>query len=103
MLMARRTVWAKSEARVTPRARRDSVEKTIDAPTRKRKVGKTRSVGVNPFHSACFEAGPMYTLEQRSRCERVLSARINASEDTWMYGKAVKSRHCPATVCAFAA
>jgi hypothetical protein len=45
----------------------------------------------------------MYTLEQRSHCERVLSARINASEDTWMYGKAVKSRHCPATVCAFAA
>jgi hypothetical protein len=45
----------------------------------------------------------MYTLGQHSHRERVLSDRINPSEDTWMYGKAVKSRHCPATVCAFAA
>jgi hypothetical protein len=35
-------------------ARRACVEKTVEMPTRKRKVGKTRSVGVKPFQSACF-------------------------------------------------
>jgi len=44
-MMARRTVWAKSEARLTPCASRDSVEKTMDAPTRKRKVGKDQVGG----------------------------------------------------------
>ena len=33
-----------------------AVEKTVEMPTRKRKVGKTRSVGVKPFQSVCFMA-----------------------------------------------
>jgi len=35
-----------------PRARRDSSEKMMEAPTRKRKLGKTKSVRVKPFQGA---------------------------------------------------
>ena len=50
----RRRTWTKSDCLVAPCASRDAVEKTVEMPTRKRKVGKTRSVGVKPFHAACF-------------------------------------------------
>ena len=46
-------------ARVAAVCNRASVENTIDTPTTKRNVGKTRSVAVNPFHEAwriCFHA-----------------------------------------------
>ena len=33
-------------------AMRDVMEKMVDAPTMKRKLGKTKSVRVKPFHSA---------------------------------------------------
>ncbi len=55
-MMARRKVWKSSEGLVSPLARRAWVEKTVEMPTRKRKVGKTRSVGVKPFQSVCFMA-----------------------------------------------
>ena len=46
-------------------------------------------------------------LRQYRKCSITASAcclpRNNHSEDTWDDGKAVKCRHCPATVCAFAA
>ncbi len=38
-------VWKRSEDLLSPLARRACVEKTVEMPTRKRKVGKTRSVG----------------------------------------------------------
>src|ERR1700679_2696664 len=59
---ARWTVCQASFARVAPRARRASNAKTTETPTTKTKVGKTRSVGVRPFHVAWFikrhEPGP---------------------------------------------
>ena len=39
-------------AAVAPLARRESREKMMEAPTRKRKLGKTRSVRVKPFQGA---------------------------------------------------
>ncbi len=58
--VARKTLTAKSTAarqrmcsakvrRDWPRASRDCSERMMDAPTRKRKLGKTKSVRVKPF------------------------------------------------------
>ncbi len=55
-MTARRKVWRRRDFRVAPLARRASVEKTVEMPTTKRKVGKTRSVGVKPFQAVCFMA-----------------------------------------------
>src|ERR1700735_4054796 len=49
----RRRIWGIWESGVAPRLKRDSSEMTVVTPTRKRKVGKTRSVGVQPFHAEC--------------------------------------------------
>ena len=55
-MTVRRTVCRKIDCLDAPCARRAGVEKTVETPTRNRKVGKTRSVGVKPFHAACFIA-----------------------------------------------
>src|ERR1700679_3396615 len=45
----RRMTWPERVLRQLPLRALASSEKTMDAPTRKRKVGKTRSVRVQPF------------------------------------------------------
>src|ERR1700686_2880957 len=51
-----------SLCRDSPRCNRDCREKAMATPTINKKKGKTRSVGVQPFHSECFngqyEDGP---------------------------------------------
>ena len=49
MTMARLTIFHGSP--IVPR------ESVIDTPTMKRKKGKIRSVGVQPFHLACRSGG----------------------------------------------
>src|ERR1035437_470510 len=51
-MQARFAVCHANWALVAPLARRASYANTMDAPTTNRKVGNTRSVAVNPFHSA---------------------------------------------------
>src|SRR5579862_3877057 len=47
----RRTMCGICEPGVAPRLRRDSSDSTVVTPTTNRNVGKTRSVGVQPFQS----------------------------------------------------
>ena len=52
-MMARLTICRKSCRLGTPRESRDEVEMTVVIPMIKRNVGKTMSVGVQPFHREC--------------------------------------------------
>ncbi len=53
----RRTTWMTSDRREMPRAMREANDSVMETPTMKRKKGKIRSVGVQPFHSACSSGG----------------------------------------------
>jgi len=63
------------DSRDTPRSSRLLKERTIDAPTMKRKLGKTRSVSVHPFHaewrSCAYETRPSPAL-----LTRIMSATV---------------------------
>src|SRR3981081_64235 len=52
MREARRRMWRARVFFESPRARRDCREKMMDAPTRKRKLGKTKSGRGKPFQGA---------------------------------------------------
>src|SRR5271165_3031127 len=54
IIALRRKVRSTSVRFDSPRCRRDRNDKLSDTPTIKRKNGKIRSVGVQPFQSECF-------------------------------------------------
>src|SRR5262245_16051451 len=57
---ARRSARAARTDRDSPASPRRPIAKAIDTPTMNRKNGKTRSVGVQPCHSACWSGGYTY-------------------------------------------
>src|SRR5450755_448727 len=54
IIALRRRVWSSRVRFDSPRCRRDRNDRLRDTPTIKRKNGKIRSVGVQPFQSECF-------------------------------------------------
>jgi hypothetical protein len=53
-MMDLRRTWRNSDCFVAPLDSLEAVENTVEMPTRKMKVGNTRSVGVQPFQAECF-------------------------------------------------
>src|ERR1700682_3108476 len=57
MINPRRRICLTIAESLSPRARRADSERYVVMPTMNRKNGKMRSVGVQPFHSACSSGG----------------------------------------------
>src|SRR3954470_11371856 len=57
MIAPRRRTCLTTADSASPRARRADKERCVVIHTMKRKNGKIRSVGVQPFHSACSSGG----------------------------------------------
>ena len=55
MMALRRRTCRMSDEGEAPRLSLEAKENTSETPTMKTKKGKIKSVGVQPFHSACFK------------------------------------------------
>src|SRR6202789_3864623 len=71
----RRITWPERVLRQLPFAARASSEKMMEAPTRKRKVGKTRSVRVQPFQGA-WSRGAKTWSQSPGSLTRIMKAMV---------------------------
>jgi hypothetical protein len=72
----------------------------MDTPTMKRKNGKTRSVGVRPFHSACRKGGKIYAQDPGvfTRIMPAMVKPLKASRDISLFDVLVSFSDISVTV-----
>src|SRR5450631_3038491 len=81
-------MWGITATALPPFASRERNEKMMAAPIRKRNVGNTISVGVQPFHCACFSgqyecSPPLFTRIMKAIVNpRSTSTEITREDDT---------------------